>query len=82
MVIQSQFYPLKVISSLGDTAVHKGMWTQSGYDYLIEHGFDKILNKRPKEGQLITLLIHNKIKWLRPFSSVLLNFLIKFKINI
>lgn len=82
LVIQSQFYPLKVISSLGDTAVHKGMWTQSGYDYLIEHGFDKILNKRPKEGQLITLLIHNKIKWLRPFSSVLLNFLIKFKINI
>ena len=81
-MLQSQFYPQKAISSLGDTAVHKGMWTQSGYDYLKEHGFEDILVKRPREGELITLLIHNNIKWLRPFSSALLKILIKFKINI
>lgn len=82
LVLQSQYYPDKAIGSLGDTAVHKGMWTQSGYDYLKTHGFNDILNKRPKEGGLITYLIHNKIKILRPFSSGLLKLLIKFKINI
>ena len=82
LVLQSQFYPQKAIGSLGDTAVHKGMWTQSGYDYLNEHGFEDILIKRPREGELITSLIHNKINWLRPFCSVLLKFLLKFKINI
>jgi hypothetical protein len=82
IVLQSQFYPQKGIGSLGDTAVHKGMWTQSGYDYLKEHGFEDILVKRPREGELITSLIHNKINWLRPFCSVLLKILIKYKINI
>lgn len=82
LVIQSQFYPHKAISSLGHTAVHKGMWTQSGYDYLKENGFEKILNKRTKEGYLITKIIDNKIKWIMPFNSILLRFLIKFKINV
>lgn len=82
LVLQSQFFPQKGIGSLGDTAVHKGMWTQSGYDYLKEHGFENILNTRTREGVLITQLIHNKIKWTRPFGSILLKILIKFKINI
>lgn len=82
IVIQSQYYPDKVISYVPDTAVHKGMWTLNGYNYLKEHGFDKILCKRQKEGKIITFIIHNKYKWLRPFSAIFLRFLIKFKINI
>lgn len=82
IVLQSQFYPQNGIGSLGDTGVHKGMWTKSGYDYLIKYGFENILSKRKKEGDLITLLIHNKIKWLRPICSVLVKILLKYKINI
>lgn len=82
IVLKSKHYPEKAISSLDDTAVHKGMWTQSGYDYLKEHGFGNVLNKRKREGVIITQLIHNKVKWLRPFSAVLLRILLKFNINI
>jgi hypothetical protein len=82
IVLQSQFFPQNGIGSLGDTGVHKGMWTQSGYDYLIKHGFENILSKRKKEGDVITFLIHNKIKWLRPFGSILVKLLLKYKINI
>lgn len=82
IVLQSGYFPGQAISYVPDTAVHKGMWTLNGYNYLKEHGFDNILFKRPKEGKIITHIIHNKRKWLRPFSAILLRFLIRFKINI
>ena len=82
IVLQSQYYPALAIPTLNHTAVHKGMWTQEGYDYLINNGFENILNKRQKEGALITFIIENENNWLKPFLAVILRFLIYFKINI
>ena len=81
-VLQSQYYPSQAIPSLEHTAVHKGMWTQQGYDFLKENGFENILNKREKEGFIITYIIENENKWIKPFLSIVLRFLIRFKINI
>ena len=52
-VLQSQYYPSQAIPSLEHTAVHKGMWTQQGYDFLKENGFENILNKREKRRFLL-----------------------------
>ncbi len=82
IVIHSSHYPLKGISYVADTAVHKGMWTVNGYNFLIENGFGHILKSRKKEGKIITLLIHNKLKFLRPIGALLLRLLIRLKINI
>ena len=82
IVLQSHYHPDMAISYVEDTAVHKGMWTVNGYNYLIKHGFENILIKRRKEGEIITFLIHNKIKLLRPFCAVLVRILLKYNINI
>lgn len=81
-VLQSQYYPSQAIPTLEHTAVHKGMWTQQGYNFLKENGFENILHKREKEGFIITYIIENKNKWTKPFLAVFLRFMLRFKINI
>lgn len=81
-VLQSKYYPNLAIPSLSHTAVHKGMWTQQGYNYLKDNGYENILNKRVKEGFFITFIIGNNNKIIKPFLSLLLRFLLRFKINI
>lgn len=81
-VIKSNCYPKSIIPYIEDTAVHKGMWTKNGYKYLMSSGFSEVIPKRKVEGRLITILIHNKIIYLRPITSFVVRFLLKFKINI
>lgn len=81
-VLQSKYYPSLSIPTLTHTAIHKGMWTQQGYDYLIANGFKNILNKRDKEGDFITYIINNENKLTRPILSIILRILIRLKINI
>lgn len=81
-VLLSLHYPEKGFYYVPDTAVHKGMWSQNGVDFLISHGFEHLLAKRKIEGKLLTRLIHVENKMARLFSTTLVRILLKLKVNV
>lgn len=81
-VLQSEFYPSMAIPTLEHTAVHKGMWTRQGYNFLLKNGFGSILRRRKVEGVFITFIIENEIKWMKPMLALILRLLLRFKVNI
>lgn len=85
-ILHSSCYKDKGIITIQGGAVAKGRWTQNGKSFLLENGFEDVIEKREVEGKIITNL--GKFYNLHPRSLMrfpivfLLRILLKLKINI